>query len=97
MHFHRSCPIQLDVLALILQSIILMITVLMWVWKWLDQCRLKIREENVQGRLAGVVTPLKLAQWEYMLAHHPDREYVAYILSGIQEGFRVGYQRGDHG
>ena len=41
-------------------------------------------------------TPLKLAQWELMLARHPDREYVAYILSGIQEGFRVGYERGDH-
>ena len=63
----------------------------------LDQCRPKIGEEKVQGRLAGVVTPLKLAQWEHMLAHHPDREYVAYILSGIQEGFRIGYQRGDHG
>jgi len=46
MHFHGSCPVQLDVLALILQSIILMITVLMWVWKWLDQCRPKIGEEK---------------------------------------------------
>jgi len=79
MHFHGSCPIQLDVLALILQSIILMITVLMWVWKWLDQSHPKIGEEKVQGRLAGVVTRLKLAQWEHMLAHYPDREYVAYI------------------
>ena len=32
-----------------------------------------------------------------MLAHHPDREYVGYILSGIQEGFRIGYERGVHG
>ena len=31
-----------------------------------------------------------------MLAHHPDREYVGYILSGIQEGFRIGYERGVH-
>ena len=31
-----------------------------------------------------------------MLAHHPDREYVGYILSGIQEGFRIGFERGVH-
>ena len=31
-----------------------------------------------------------------MLAQHPDRQYVAYLLSGIQEGFRIGYERGGH-
>ena len=62
----------------------------------MDQCRPSVGEKNFQDKLAGVFTPLKLAQWEHMLAHHPDREYVGYILSGIQEGFRVGYERGVH-
>ena len=41
-------------------------------------------------------TPLKVAQWDHMLAQHPDRQYVAYLLSGIQEGFRIGYERREH-
>ena len=28
-----------------------------------------------------------------MLQHHPDREYKEYILRGIRDGFRVGFDR----
>ena len=62
----------------------------------LDQCRPDIEKGKVQGRLTGVFTPLKVAQWDHMLAQHPDRQYVAYLLSGIQEGFRIGYERREH-
>ena len=37
-------------------------------------------------------TPLKVAHWESMLADHPDRAYVHYLISGIRESFRVGYR-----
>ena len=53
-------------------------------------------ERKIFEKLAGVFTPLKLVQWEHMLAHHLDRECVGYILSGIQEGFQIGYERGVH-
>ena len=43
--------------------------------------------------LARMVTPLKLREWESALASHPDREYVHYLIRGIQEGFRVGFDR----
>ena len=39
-------------------------------------------------------SPLKTASWLEVLAGHPDQEYAAYIRSGIQWGFRVGFVRG---
>ena len=41
-------------------------------------------------------TPLKVAEWDHMLAQHPDKQYVPYLLSGIQEGFWIGYERREH-
>ena len=39
------------------------------------------------------MTPLDAAQWEILLADHPDRQFVQYLLSGIREGFRIGFDR----
>ena len=39
------------------------------------------------------MTPLDAAQWEILLADHPDRQFVKYLLSGIREGFRIGTTR----
>ena len=49
----------------------------------LDQCRPSFGKGNIQEELAGVFTPLKLALWEHMLAHHPDREYIITSYVGI--------------
>ena len=40
-----------------------------------------------------IVTSLKVAHREVMLAIHPDREYVKYLLEGMQLGFRTGVSR----
>ena len=42
----------------------------------------------------GGRTPLILAAWEAALARHPDRDFAAYICSGIRLGFRIGFVRG---
>ena len=69
-------------------------------WLRLDQCRPDLEKNNqnkkqkknkkkkgkVQGRLTGVFTPLKVAEWDHMLAQCPDKQYVAYLLSGIHAG-----------
>eukprot|EP00731_Ephydatia_muelleri_P011099 Em0005g1685a len=41
----------------------------------------------------GGRTPLILAAWEAALARHPDRDFAAYICSGIRFGFRIGFVR----
>ena len=51
------------------------------------------------GKLPGQVTtllqdrpyPLDLSQWESCLAGHPDHAYRDYLVSGIRDGFRIGY------
>ena len=38
-------------------------------------------------------SPLVLRNWHHLLKGHPDRAYVRYILTGIEEGFRIGFNR----
>lgn len=38
-----------------------------------------------------MLTPLKVQTWAALLAEHPDREFVKYILNGITLGFRIGF------
>ena len=38
-----------------------------------------------------VLTPLNWQEWDRLLAQHPDQRFRAYIVRGIQEGFRIGF------
>ena len=37
-----------------------------------------------------VVSPLRWAQWDQALQHHPSTTFVQYLLKGIKEGFHIG-------
>ena len=37
------------------------------------------------------VSPLQLDHFQMELHHHPDKSAVAYVISGIRDGFRVGF------
>ena len=41
---------------------------------------------------ASQVSPLRLDQFQSELQHHPDQAAVAYVLSGLREGFRIGFE-----
>ena len=41
---------------------------------------------------ASQVCPLRLDQFQSELQHHPDQAAVAYVLSGLREGFRIGFE-----
>lgn len=41
--------------------------------------------------LSKVSTPLQLSVWAAELCEHPDQEYVKYLLKGIAQGFRIGF------
>ena len=58
--------------------------------KALASCSLEPPEShpNLKRRAES---PLQLAAWSAALRSHPDLEYVGYLLSGIQHGFRIGY------
>ena len=40
-----------------------------------------------------VHTPLSLTDWTLELSDHPDREFSKFILEGIANGFRIGFNR----
>ena len=41
-----------------------------------------------------ITTPLKLSKWEELLQEHPDKKFAGYILRGIGNGFRIGFDPG---
>ena len=41
-------------------------------------------------------TPLKHGAWKEALAGHPDKSYIDYILHGIVNGFRIGFDYSCH-
>ena len=43
--------------------------------------------------LEVISTPLVLSAWEGALQLHPDRAFARYVVRGIREGFRIGFQR----
>ena len=46
--------------------------------------------------LTGISTPLIVEEWRDQLESHPDREYVHYLIEGIDQGLRIGYDYSQH-
>ena len=44
------------------------------------------------GGLAAINTPLRWQAWERALRTHPDKQFTEYLVSGLREGFRVGFK-----
>ena len=60
----------------------------------LDSCKCEQRaQQEINSLGEAIVTPLVLPEWQMALKGHPDKEFAAYITSGIEQGFRLGYQR----
>ena len=49
------------------------------------------RQGSLPPEARVVNTPLQPEAWSAALRHHPDREYVSYLVQGIQHGFRIGF------
>ena len=41
----------------------------------------------------GISTPLQIKVWKQALAHHLDPAFRHYIIEGLSEGFRIGFDR----
>ena len=51
---------------------------------------------SLPPQLQGVQTPLRAAQWRAMLENHPDRRFAQYLLEGIENGFKIGFDYAQH-
>ena len=49
-------------------------------------------ERKPPPEVGGVNTPLVIDEGRRCLANHPDREFVDYIVRGLEEGFRLGFR-----
>ena len=61
----------------------------------LDACRPRSRTRLPLRALLNS-SPLLHEAWLSLLALHPDRTFVTYILEGIQRGFRIGFEYRSH-
>ena len=46
--------------------------------------------------LCQIHTPLVVEQWSAQLQQHPDRDYCHYLVTGITNGFRIGFRYDTH-
>ena len=44
--------------------------------------------------VSQIASPLRLETWAHELHRHPDREYVQFLVDGMRNGFRIGYDYG---
>ena len=50
-----------------------------------------LAEPVVPRALGMIATPLIIEAWRVELGVHPDREFVAWMIDGMERGFRIGY------
>ena len=58
----------------------------------LDRCHSN-EAATLPGAITEIRTPLIAKAWENALQCHPDSDFKHYILSGITNGFRIGFNR----
>ena len=46
--------------------------------------------------VSEISTPLNIIAWERALADHPDKLFVQYLIQGLKNGFRIGFDRSNH-
>ena len=57
-----------------------------------DSCR-QVRDPSGLVISSEVHSPLLASAWVHELSSHPDKAFVEYILQGITNGFRIGFDR----
>lgn len=51
----------------------------------------QIKVADIPPMLTGCPTPLRWREWDEGLREHPDNNFASYVVSGIREGFRIGF------
>ena len=51
---------------------------------------------KVSPALEGVRSPLQWEVWQEHLRSHPDRDYAEYLICGLRDGFRIGFDYQGH-
>ena len=50
--------------------------------------------QSIPSCLSTVHTPLQVEVWARLLQTNPDREFTSFLLHGLSQGFRIGFDYG---
>ena len=59
----------------------------------LDACKPLDYQQSPPPSLLKVSTPLNVPAWSAALSTHPDQPYARFILAGLTQGYRIGFDR----
>ena len=62
-----------------------------WIQDWTKQLLGPADKLRVPAEASRITTPLIVDKWHIMLAEYPNRSLTDFFISGIQEGFCVGF------
>ena len=63
-----------------------------WISSWTIHLSHQPHDVKVPSAAREVNTPLDVSNWETLLEDHPNRPLVDFLISGITEGFRIGFK-----
>jgi len=62
-----------------------------WIQDWIKQPLEAANRLRVPAEASEITTPLIVDNWHIMLVEYPNRTFADFFISGIQEGFQVGF------
>ena len=57
----------------------------------LQSFRLRVQRVSLPAACQNITTPLRWESWQQALSDHPDGEFTRLLVTGIKEGFRIGF------
>ena len=63
-----------------------------WVPAWKVHLAGSPADVRVSHEVTAITTPLNAMNWASLLSTHPNQELVQFFLTGISEGFRIGFK-----
>ena len=63
-----------------------------WISSWTNHLSNQPSVVKVPPAARAVNTPLDVSNWNKLLADHPNRPLVDFFITGITEGFRIGFK-----
>ena len=64
-----------------------------WIRDWMGHLTGVSSSILVPSGATAITTPLVQVQWQRYLSNHPNNTLVNFFISGISQGFRLGFNR----
>ena len=63
-----------------------------WILSWTNHISNQSSAVKVSCMARVVNRPLNVSNWKALLADHPNRPLIDFFISGMTEGFRIGFK-----